>query len=96
MFSKVEKKSKNFLWGTKPPTFNKQILHNPIEQGGLKYQNLSDLDKSLKITWIRSILSIEDGWSIFPHFFNLRKVFLFVDIYFNMILKNAAIYSGRT
>ena len=48
-------KNHNFLWGSKPAKFRKEILCNPVEQGGLKYPNLSAFDKALKITWLRRI-----------------------------------------
>ena len=54
--------------------------------GGLKYPNVLALDKALKITLIRRILKGNEGWSIFPYYFNIHKIFLFGDIYCNTML----------
>ena len=87
-FQKIEKIYHKFLWGGKPANFRKEILCNTVEHGGLKYINLSVFDKALKVTWIRCILKVHEGWSIFPHNFRLHKIFLFGDNFINKIHKN--------
>ena len=86
-FDKIEHIYYNFLWDSKPAKFRKEILYNPIEEGGLKYPNLAAFDKSLKITWLRRILKEDKGWCIFPTFFKIHKIFLFGDMYLNTLLK---------
>ena len=87
MFDKIECIYYNFLWDPKPAKFRKEILYNPIEYGGLKYPNLADFDKSLKITWLRRILKDDNGWCIFPTFFKIHKIFLFGDMYLENLVK---------
>ena len=73
----------------KPPKFRKEILQNPVEYGGLSYPNLTNFDKSLKITWSRRIIKENQGWNIFPNFLNIHKTFLFANSYFNTIIKRS-------
>ena len=54
-------------------------------RGGLKYLNLEIFDKALKTTWIRRITNEEEGWATFPLHYKIHKLFLFGNIYFDII-----------
>ena len=84
-FLKIDLIYNFFLWGSKPPKFKKAILQNPVEQGGLKYLNLEIFDKALKTTWVRRIINEEEGWVTFPHHYKIHRLFLFGDIYCDII-----------
>ena len=66
-----EKKSYKILWST---------------EGSVTQISLT-LIRSLKITWLRRIIKENEGWSIFPNFLNIHKIFLFGDSYFDTIIK---------
>ena len=39
----------------------------------------------MKTTWVRRIINEEEGWVTFPHHYKIHRLFLFGDIYFNIV-----------
>jgi hypothetical protein len=47
-----------FIWEGERPPVNADILHLPIEQGGIKLLNLASRNKAIEIMWLRSYLTL--------------------------------------
>ncbi len=57
VLSEVDKMFFNFLWSNKKPHVKKEVVINEIANGGLKMPLFSSMVKSMKVTWIKRILS---------------------------------------
>ena len=79
-----EKICKNFLWGEKPPKFRQEILEYPYEMGGLQLHNLERFSSSLKVTWLRRIISTDSSWTVFALAYKIDKCWLFGNEYIEL------------
>ena len=67
----------DFLWGTKPPKFRKEILEYPHELCGLQLHNPKRFSTSLKLTWLRRIISTDSGWTNFALAYEIDKCWMY-------------------
>ena len=77
----------NFLWCGKPPKWRKEILEGEIYYGGLKLQNISIFDQTLKLSWLRRYLQSSSKWTLFPNSFELDEAFLYGPDYLDRIIE---------
>ena len=77
----------NFLWCGKPPKWRKEILEGEIYYGGLKLQNITIFDQTLKLSWLRRYLQSSSKWTLFPNSFELDEAFLYGPDYLDRIIE---------
>lgn len=51
-----------FLWSSRPDKIKRELICKPIKEGGLGMINVSAYVKSLKIIWIRNLVSKKPCW----------------------------------
>ena len=62
VFDVIEKKFKDFLWNKSTVKINKKQLEKDISEGGLKLINIQDFNNSLKLSWLKRLLTMDGGW----------------------------------
>ena len=77
LLEELEKMTNDFLWGMKPPKFRKEILEYPHELGGLQLHNPKRFSTSLKLTWLRKIISTDSGWTNFALAYEIDKCWMY-------------------
>ena len=77
LLDEYEKILSCFLWGGKPAKFRKEILEYPYDMGGLQLHNLQRFSSSLKITWLRRIISTDSSWTTFANSYEIDKCWNF-------------------
>ena len=83
--NEIEKMFIDFIWNGKGDKVDRQTLFMPEKIGGLNMISVSEFWKSLKLTWLRRLLTTKSAWkSILENsldFFNvnLNDLFLFGD-----------------
>ena len=77
LLEEFEKMTNDFLWGTKPPKFRKEILEYPHELGGLQLHNPKRFSTSLKLTWLRRRISTDSGWTNFALAYEIDKCWMY-------------------
>ena len=80
-FDKIEEIFSNFLWQNKPPKFNRSILENLSENGGLQFPNIRNIDISMKASWLKRLYKCSGGWSSTPLSYDLGKLYVYGDIF---------------
>jgi exonuclease III len=56
-----------FLWNHKPERISRSTMQKPINEGGLKMLNIEQMDKIIKINWIKIMLNnIGSKWAHIP------------------------------
>ena len=81
MIEDLENLFKNFIWGNKPPKFRREILETLPNLGGLKVTNLKIFDHTLKLSWLKRIAILEEGWVEFPEKYGIRKMLKYGEEY---------------
>ena len=79
---------KNFIWGNMPPKFRKPILETLPTLGGMKLTNLRVFVHALKLSWLKRIMTIEEGWVEFPEKYGNKKIVKYGDEYPNKMRVN--------
>ena len=79
----------NFLWDGKPDKMKRSIAKLSFLQGGISMVDIRLFDKSLKLTWIRKLLTGSTKWktlieTIYPELTGISK-------YGNQYVKNTAV-----
>ena len=74
MMEELENLFRKFIWGKKNPKFRKEILETIPNLGGLKLTNLKIFDYALKLSWLKRMTNLDDGWVKFPEKFGIRKM----------------------
>ena len=77
LLDELEQITNDFLWGTKPPKFRKEILEYPHELGGLQLHNPKRFSSSLKLTWLRRIILTDSGWTNFALAYEIDKCWMY-------------------
>ena len=54
-----------FIWNDKPARISKNILKQPLEKGGLKFVDIEDQHRGLKIAWVKRILNTQSNLMVF-------------------------------
>jgi len=63
----VDKYTFNFIWQNKPAKIKKSTIIGPIEKGGLNMLSFRDMEKALKIYWIKRLSDPQiAAWKIIP------------------------------
>ena len=88
MIVDLENLFKNFIWGNKPPKFRKEILETLPNLVGLKLTNLKKFDHALKLSWLKRIVIMEEGWVEFPEKYGIIKMLNYGEEYPNKIKAN--------
>ena len=73
-FKKQDKTFLHFICKNKRHEINKELLCKNRENGGLKMINLSEMDMSLKITFLRTILIRNHEWMNFAISFRIDRL----------------------
>jgi hypothetical protein len=63
--AEVEKTLCEFIWNGKREKIKRQVLKNSISNGGIKFPGLRLKDKSLKIAWLKRLITVDNKWNIF-------------------------------
>ena len=59
-----------FLWRNKKDKIKRQILYQPISDGGLNLMNFRTMVKSLRLSWIGRLLDgTNTNWKAIPNYF---------------------------
>ena len=67
-----------FIWGKKRHEVKKETAYKDTKDGGLKMMNIVEFDHSLKLTWLRKILTTEPDWIEFPKKYKIDRL-MFTD-----------------
>jgi hypothetical protein len=51
-----------FIWHGKPPKVNRNLMTQDISEGGLKMTNIKAQIQSLKIAWIKRLITTDGNW----------------------------------
>ena len=62
IFDGIEKMLKDFLWKSGTVRICTKQLEKDIGEGGLKLTNIRDFNKSLKLSWLKRLLTTEGSW----------------------------------
>ena len=76
----------NFLWCGKPKCKN-DIQEGEIHHGGLKLHDLSLLDKTLKLSWLKIFVKSKSKSTVFPNDFELSDAFIYRSDYLERIIE---------
>ena len=87
LYEDLENLFKNFIWGNKPPKFRREILETLPNLGGRKLTNLRVFDHALKLSWLKRIAILEEGWVEFPEKYGIKKILKYGDEYPHKIVK---------
>ena len=66
-----------FIWGKKRRDVSDATLSKDMPDGGIKLLDMSAFDNSLKMTWLRKILTIGPESKEFP---NIYKIDIFINM----------------
>jgi len=59
-----------FLWRNKKDKRKRQIIYQPISDGGLNFMNFRTMVKSLRLSWIGRLLDDTNAnWKAIPNYF---------------------------
>ena len=74
IFYVIEKRLKDFLWKNGNVRICNKQLEKEIGEGGLKLTNIRDFNKSLKLSWLKRLLTTEGSWqAIFENYCGIPK-----------------------
>ena len=74
IFDIIEKRLKDFLWKNGTVRIRNKQLEKYIGEGGLKLTNIRDFNKSLKLSWLKKLLTTEGSWQgIFEKYCGIPK-----------------------
>ena len=74
IFEAIEKRLKDFLWKNGNIKICNKQLEKEIGEGDLKLTNIRDFNKSLKLSWLKRLLTIEGSWQvIFENYCGIPK-----------------------
>ena len=60
----------SFLWKNKKDKIKRNVVCQPLENGGLNFINFEIMVKSLRLAWIASLISnSDDNWKAIPNFY---------------------------
>ena len=62
----LNKKFFRFLWKGKPPKIKRTTLELDFNEGGLRMVNVERFEKTMKIKWLKRMLSSNDVWKVIP------------------------------
>ena len=80
-FCTLENMFKTILSNKKTPKFRQEIVENLTNLVGLKLTNLRNFYYSLKISWIKRIITQTEVWAEFPTKMNIQKLIQYGDLY---------------
>ena len=86
----IDQMFQKFLWSNKKSMIAKNVLHQPINKGGLKMINIDFMIRSIKIMWIKRLNNpCEAKWKhVSWNLLEIQKNQLFTKIGFRNIAKN--------
>ena len=58
---------RNFMWNGKKPSVNKDTLHLPIEQGGVKLLDMKVRNQAIDVMWLKSYLDLTPKWPMWAY-----------------------------
>ena len=61
ILDQINKEFFNFLWRNKPPKIKKETIIGQLEDGGLKMIDVYNMHVAAKCSWIRRLVSNENG-----------------------------------
>lgn len=64
MLKEIQKCIFEFVWGKKPDKIKRDIMKLPKDQGGIGVPDIILKDLSLKVTWIKRIMSADNTWNV--------------------------------
>jgi len=60
----------NFLWKNKNDKVNRDVIYQPLSEGGLNFPNFRIMVQSLRLAWLRRLLSdTNDTWKVIPNYY---------------------------
>ena len=74
LLTTIENLCFDFIWGKKRHEVKKDTVYKDIGDGGLKMLNMAEFDFSLKITWLRKLVTADTDWMEFPLKYNIEKL----------------------
>ena len=64
IFDVTEKRLKDFLWNNGTVRICNKQLEKDIGEGGFKLINIRNFNKSLKLSWLKRLLTTEGSWQV--------------------------------
>ena len=85
-FKKIEKMCIDFIWKGGRHEVSKSTLYRDIKSGGLNMVNIRDFESSLKLTWIRRLISGTPDWTEFAEQYCINHLYQTDEIYHSKLL----------
>ena len=74
-FKNIEKMCTEFIWKGGRHEVSKKTLYRDIKSGGLNMVNIRDFETSLKLTWIRRLISGSPDWTEFAEHYCINQLY---------------------
>ena len=65
-----------------------QIIENRIEDGGLQYPNIRQIDATMKVSWFKRLYNLGVGWASVPNSFGMDNIYIYGELYQKKLLTN--------
>ena len=60
----------SFLWKSKKDKVRRQVIYQPLSEGGLNFPNFRTMIQSLRLAWLSRLLSgTMDTWKAIPNYY---------------------------
>ena len=87
-FKTLEDMSYSFIWNKKRHEVKRQTLCKDIKDGGLNMLNIKEFEKSLKITWLRKLITTSPEWEEFAQYYKIDTLVYTDSVYHETIIKS--------
>ena len=84
----IERVNFSFVWDDKPDKIKRDVLYKPYEEGGLKMVNIQLFNESLKLAWIKRLLSEKEGTWKYLVFYQFRILSILRRLFFECNLSD--------
>ena len=88
LLTKIENLCFDFIWNKKRHEVKKETVYKDTADGGLKMLNMVEFDFSLKITWLRKLLTTDTDWMEFPIKYKIERMVFTEEIQHKQIIAN--------
>ena len=83
----LNKKFYHFIWNHKPPKIKRDTLELEVSEGGLKMVNFVQFDRSLKVKWLKTLLTSNENWTYLPKKDGICKIANYGENYLQHLTK---------
>jgi hypothetical protein len=78
----IERCNFSFIWDSKPDKIKRDVLYKPYGEGGLKMVNIQLFNESLKLSWIKRLLSNKEGTWKYLVFYQFKIIDVLQELFF--------------